>query len=31
MPLYIAEACFKYNTRKQADPFGTSLAMFVGA
>ena len=31
MPLYIAEACFKYNYRKERDAFGGSLAMFVGA
>lgn len=31
MPLYIAEACFKYNRRRQADTFGGSVALFVGA
>lgn len=31
MPLYIAEACFKYNRRKLADAFGASLSLFVRA
>ena len=31
MPLYIAEACYKYNGRKQKDAFASSLKMFVGA
>jgi transposase-like protein len=31
MPLYIAEACFKYNRRKSATAFDSSLRMFVGA
>ena len=30
MPLYIAEACFKYNKRHAADAFGASLRAFVG-
>lgn len=30
MPLYIAEACFKYN-RRSGDAFGKSLGLFVGA
>jgi transposase-like protein len=30
MPLYIAEACYKYNRRKDGDSFGESVAMFVG-
>jgi transposase-like protein len=30
MPLYIAEACYKYNRRKSATAFGDSLRMFVG-
>jgi transposase-like protein len=30
MPLYIAEAAYKYNGRKQKDGFASSLAMFVG-
>ncbi len=31
MPLYIAEACFKYNRRKSRTAFENSLSMFVGA
>ena len=31
MPLYIAEACFKYNRRSSPRAFESSLAMFVGA
>ena len=31
MPLYIAEACFKYNRRRKADAFDNSLRIFVGA
>ncbi|WP_162238641.1 IS1595 family transposase [Methylobacterium sp. Leaf102] len=31
MPLYIAEACYKYNRRKEKCSFGNSVAMFVGA
>ena len=31
MPLYVAEACFKYNRRKSATAFDSSLRMFVGA
>lgn len=31
MPLYIAEACFKYNRRKSATAFDSSLRLFVGA
>ncbi|MDR3572029.1 MAG: IS1595 family transposase [Candidatus Pacebacteria bacterium] len=31
MPLYIAEACFKYNRRKSADSFDGSIRMFVGS
>ncbi|HXS06386.1 MAG TPA: IS1595 family transposase [Rhizomicrobium sp.] len=31
MHLYIAEACFKYNVRKQRDDFGLALAAMVGA
>ena len=31
MPLYIAEACYKYNMRKKADTFGLSMRAFVGA
>lgn len=31
MPLYIAEACYKYNRRKQPDAFADSLGLFVGA
>lgn len=30
MPLYIAEACYKYNRRQSANAFGESLRMFVG-
>lgn len=30
-PLYIAEAYFKYNRRRRADVFRTSIGMFVGA
>ena len=30
MPLYVAEACFKYNRRKMADAFDASLGLFVG-
>lgn len=30
MPLYIAEACFKYNRRTSATAFQDSLRMFVG-
>ena len=25
LPLYVAEACWKYNTRKQVNPFGVFL------
>ena len=31
MPLYVAEACFKYSLRKTKCSFAESLAMFVGA
>ena len=31
MPLYIAEACFKYNRRNIKSPFDGSLRLFVGA
>ncbi len=31
MPLYIAEACYKYNWRKASDAFDGSLRLFVGA
>lgn len=31
MPLYIAEACFKYNRRRSGPAFADSLRMFVGA
>jgi hypothetical protein len=31
MPLYIAEACFKYNRRDGKDVFDGSVRMFVGA
>jgi transposase-like protein len=31
MPLYIAEASYKYNRRRSATAFGDSLRMFVGA
>lgn len=31
MPLYIAEACYKYNRRKRTDAFANSVALFVGA
>lgn len=31
MPLYIAEACYKYNMRKSAVAFDRSVQMFVGA
>lgn len=31
MPLYIAEACFKYNRRSAKSPFDGSLRLFVGA
>lgn len=31
MPLYITEACYKYNKRKSADAFGGMLATMVGA
>ena len=31
MPLYIAEACFKYNRRSSKSAFEDSLRMFVGA
>ena len=31
MPLYIAEACYKYNRRKSATAFSDSVRMFVGA
>lgn len=30
MPLYIAEACYKYNRRKSATAFADSMRMFVG-
>lgn len=31
MPLYIAEACFKYNRRNYSTAFADSIKMFVGA
>lgn len=31
MPLYIAEACFKYNRRRSSTAFADSVRMFVGA
>mgnify|MGYP001262318302 CR=1 FL=1 len=31
MPLYIAEACYKYNRRTSQTAFGDSMRMFVGA
>ena len=31
MPLYIAEACYKYNRRKSQTAFSDSISMFVGA
>jgi transposase-like protein len=31
MPLYIAEACYKYNKRRSADDFGGMLTTMVGA
>lgn len=31
MPLYVAEACFKYNRRRSRTSFADSLRMFVGA
>ena len=31
MPLYISEACYKYNRRKSPTAFGDSVRMFVGA
>jgi transposase-like protein len=31
MPLYIAEACFKYNSRDSRDAFGSALALMVRA
>ncbi|HTU11632.1 MAG TPA: IS1595 family transposase [Allosphingosinicella sp.] len=31
MPLYIAEACYKYNRRASKSAFGDSMRMFVGA
>lgn len=31
MPLYIAEACYKYNRRRSSNAFGDSLRIFVGA
>ena len=31
MPLYVAEACFKYNRRKLKSAFESSMSMFVGA
>lgn len=31
MPLYIAEACYKYNRRRAAKAFDGSLRLFVGA
>lgn len=31
MPLYIAEACFKYNTRKNDHAFGSALSLMVRA
>ena len=31
MPLYIAEACYKFNVRKSADDFGGLLAAMTGA
>lgn len=30
MPLYISEACFKYNRRKSPDVFSGAIKMFVG-
>ena len=31
MPLYISEACYKFNKRGQADTFGNMIATMVGA
>lgn len=31
MPLYIAEACFKYNRRSSSNAFEESIGLFVGA
>lgn len=31
MPLYIAEACFKYNRRNESNAFEGAVRMFVGA
>ncbi len=31
MPLYIAEACYKYNRRTSQTAFDDSMRMFVGA
>lgn len=31
MPLYIAEACYKYNRRRSGDAFDGSIRAFVGA
>jgi len=31
MPLYIAEACYKYNRRRAGDTFASLISMFVGA
>lgn len=31
MPLYIAEACYKYNRRRSQTAFNDSMRMFVGA
>lgn len=31
MPLYIAEACYKYNRRKSPDAFAGAIRQFVGA
>ena len=30
MPLYLAEACFKYNHRDQADAFRNSIEICLG-
>lgn len=31
MPLYIAEACYKYNKRRSANGFGEAMNLFAGA
>ena len=31
MPLYVAEACYKYNHRQSEMVFANSIKMFVGA